>query len=88
MAVGLILVVWSLELDGRQCKAWAKNRSGVGLSIDHRLAPEWNCAVGLDDSWDAVKWVYCCAHCQLKPRIVSGALGLGVFEMRCGFWAQ
>lgn len=47
----------SLDTDEVKCRSACKKHRIVVVNVDYRLAPEFPWPVGINDSYDAVKWV-------------------------------
>lgn len=45
------------EQEETHCRRWVRNHGGVAVSIEHRLAPEVEYPVPIEDCWDALRWV-------------------------------
>lgn len=45
-----------LENEAVVCRGFAE-RGGVAVNVDYRLAPEYKFPKGLEDAYDALKWV-------------------------------
>ncbi|KAH8109262.1 Alpha/Beta hydrolase protein [Phellopilus nigrolimitatus] len=67
----------TLDTDEFECRALCSTHRAVVVSVDYRLAPEYNWPVGLNDSYTAMKWVVRNASSlHIDPKkglIVSGA---------------
>jgi acetyl esterase len=46
-----------LTQEERNCRNWVRDRGGVAVSIEHRLAPEAKFPVPIEDCWDILQWV-------------------------------
>lgn len=45
------------EQEETHCRKWARNHRGVAVSVEHRLAPEVEFPVPVEDCWDVLRWV-------------------------------
>ncbi len=46
-----------LENEALLCRKWVTECGGVSVNVDYRLAPENPFPVGVNDAFDALKWV-------------------------------
>ncbi|CZR62780.1 related to Putative sterigmatocystin biosynthesis lipase/esterase STCI [Phialocephala subalpina] len=45
------------EQEETHCRNWVRSHRGVAVSIEHRLAPEVEYPVPVEDCWDILKWI-------------------------------
>lgn len=54
---GSAFCVGDLDTDELKCRAVCQKHRIVVVNVDYRLAPEFPWPIGIDDSYDAVRWV-------------------------------